>query len=220
MKRYRNVETRHENSTPYRFNRRAGRVAGRVGGDGSRAVCGHGRPERRENAADTLILVARPQVQDAIYGASVIVARSLQDGTYIGFMLNKPTTMTLGKLFPKDRPATGVADAVFLGGPESMNVIFALVARHGTPGAGSIEIAPDLFLAINGEVVDRIIASEAGHARFFAGVVIWRPGELNEELKRGLWYELEPDAGLVLRKQTAGMWEELVGPLEIARNAI
>ena len=117
-----------------------------------------------QSAADTLILVARPQLPDAIYGASVIVARSLQDGTYIGFMLNKPTTMTLGKLFPKDRTATDVADPVFLVGPESMNVIFALVARHDTPGAGSIEIAPDLFLAINGEVVDRIIASEAGHA--------------------------------------------------------
>lgn len=68
----------------------------------------------------------------------------------------------------------------------------------------------DLFVAFDAETVDRIIEAEPDRARFVAGPVVWRPGELQEEIKRGLWYVLEPDAALVLRKPTAGLWEELV----------
>ena len=52
------------------------------------------------------------------------------------------------------------------------------------------------------------------HARFFAGLVAWQPGELRDELKRGLWHVLEPEADLVLRKSTESLWEELVAKSE------
>ena len=49
--------------------------------------------------------------------------------------------------------------------------------------------------------------------------MIWRPGELAEEIKRGAWYILEPDAGIAMRKPE-GLWEELVGRSRAARLAI
>ncbi len=57
-------------------------------------------------------------------------------------------------------------------------------------------------------------------ARFLAGLVAWRPGELRDELKRGLWYVLEADSELVMRKPTEGLWEELVRRSERKANAI
>jgi putative transcriptional regulator len=50
--------------------------------------------------------------------------------------------------------------------------------------------------------------------------VVWRPGELDEELKRGAWYVLDLEPGLVLRKKTAGLWQELVQRAEIRDKAI
>lgn len=41
-------------------------------------------------------------------------------------------------------------------------------------------------------------------------LVAWRPGELQEELRRGIWFVLESDSELVMRKSTEGLWEELV----------
>ena len=68
--------------------------------------------------------------------------------------------------------------------------------------------------------MDSIIEKESKRARFFAGMVVWQPGELRAELSRGLWYVLDADAQLVLRKKTEGLWEELVGRSERAANTI
>jgi len=51
-------------------------------------------------------------------------------------------------------------------------------------------------------------------------MVLWRPGELHEEIKKGLWYVNDARADLVLRKPTESLWEELVGRSERKANAI
>jgi putative transcriptional regulator len=42
------------------------------------------------------------------------------------------------------------------------------------------------------------------------GYVAWRPGELRQEIDRGLWYVLDADPDLVFRKDPASLWEELL----------
>ena len=93
--------------------------------------------------------------------------------------------MTLGKLFPQHEPSRKVPDPVFLGGPVSPEVIFALVQSRESPGGRSIRILDDLYLAIDSPIVDRVIEKQPSQARFLAGMVLWRPGELSEELRRG-----------------------------------
>jgi putative transcriptional regulator len=68
---------------------------------------------------------------------------------------------------------------------------------------------PGLFAAFDAAVVDRIIESEPTRARFVAGLVAWRAGELRDEIKQGAWYVLEPDAALLMRNPD-GLWEDLV----------
>jgi len=94
------------------------------------------------------------------------------------------------------------------------------VETHGSRKDGTIPIAPDLFLAYETKAVDSIIESESDHARFFLGMVVWRPGQLDDELDRGLWYVDEPEAKLVLRRKTDGLWEELLLRLEARANTI
>ena len=103
-----------------------------------------------------------------------------------------------------------MVDPVFLGGPLSLQVIFALVERKESPGGRSFELMPGLYAAVDEETVDRIIRTESDRARFVAGLVVWRHSELRAEIERGAWYVLPPDARLVLRKPSQGLWEELV----------
>src|SRR5256886_3550154 len=124
------------------------------------------------------------------------------------------------ELFPEHEPSKKVADPLFLGGTVDMNLVFALVETHGSRKDGAIPIAPDLFLAYETKAVDRIIESESDHARFFLGMVVWRPGQLDDELDRGLWFVDEPEAKLVLRRKTDGLWEELVRRLEAREHSI
>jgi len=169
---------------------------------------------------DTVLLVAKRNLRDRLYGGTVIVTRSLGEDRHLGFIVNKPTTMTLGKLFPKHGPSQKVIDPVYLGGPMGPEVIFALVKGAQSPGGRSLQLAPGLYVAYDSTVVDRIIETQPQQARFLAGMVLWAPGELDEELRRGLWYTLDPHPENFLRKSSDGLWEELVTRAEQKANSI
>lgn len=166
------------------------------------------QPARAADIDRPLVLVAAPELHDPLYGASVLVVTPLGGDEHVGFIVNRPTSFQLGKAAP-----------VYLGGPVEPELIFALVQRENSPGANSIRIAPGLYAAHDGAVVDSIIKSDPQHARFMAGLVAWKAGELREEVKRGVWYVLEPDAALLTRKPE-GLWEELLRRSQQLRNAI
>jgi putative transcriptional regulator len=161
-----------------------------------------------------VLLVAKPALRDRLYGATILIVRPIGRDRHVGFIVNRPTPVTLGKLFPDHGPSQKVVDPVYLGGPVNMEVLFALVQQRDSPGRGAVQLTPDLYLASERDLVDRIIETASENARFYAGLVIWAPGELRAEIERGFWYVDDPDASLVLRKSTRGMWEELVKRLE------
>jgi len=184
------------------------------------AVAGIAPARAAEAGDETVILVAKPALRDRLYGATILISKPIGNGQHIGLIVNKPTPMTLGRLFPGHGPSLKVTDPVYLGGPVSTEVIFALVQRTDSPGNRSMQLTPDLYLVLDRDLVDRVIEAEADHARFFAGMVLWRPGELRAEIERGFWYVLDADANLVLRKSMSGMWEELVKRSEQQKNMI
>jgi len=156
-----------------------------------------------------VVLVAKPELRDELYGSSILVVMPVGDDQHVGFIVNHPTGITLGRLFPEHAASQKVTDPIYLGGPYESQAIFALVRRSGKLEGHSFEVLPGLFAAFDAAVVDRIIESDPEHARFVAGLVAWQPGELRSEVERGAWYVLEPDAALVMRKPE-GLWEELV----------
>jgi putative transcriptional regulator len=176
-------------------------------------------PAHSEGESDTMVLVAKRQLRDQLYGSTILIVKHLGEDRHVGFIINKPTQMTLGKLFPNHPPSQKVADPVYLGGPFNSQVIFALVQRSDSPGGRSVRLGQDLYLAVDSQVVDRIIESQPQNARFFAGMVLWKPGELADEVKRGLWYMHDARSDVVLRKAD-GLWEELVGRSERKANTI
>ena len=166
-----------------------------------------------------LLLVATPELYDPLYGAAVLVVTPIGGDEHVGFIVNRPTGTRLENLFPEHAPSRKVVDPIYLGGPVEPGVIFALVQHKSSPGVHSIEMAPGLYAAYEGAVVEGLIKSDPQRARFMAGLVAWRAGELREEIQRGAWYVLEPDAALVMRKPE-GLWEELVRRSQRARNSI
>lgn len=166
-----------------------------------------------------LILVAKPDLNDKTYGATILVVRPLGDDAHVGFIVNRPTEVSLGELFPGHDHSQKIVNPVYAGGPVAAEAVFALVQRADTPGGMSTQIFPGLYASIDEETVDRIAATDANHARFVAGLVAWRQGELENEIQQGAWYVLEPDAALVMRNPE-GLWEELVHRMLGARLAI
>lgn len=158
---------------------------------------------------ESLVLVAAPELNDPVYGKTVVVVTTFAREQHLGFIVNRPTRYTLSHMFPEHGPSKEVQDPVYLGGPFDTQAIFALVAQPESPGGQSIELMPGLYAAVDAPTVDRIIERNPEEARFVAGLVVWRPGELQHELDIGAWQTLEADPQLALRKPE-GLWEELV----------
>jgi len=178
------------------------------------AIAGTAPARAVEPADEPVILVAKPALRDRLYRGTILIARPLRSGQHVGFIVNRPTPVKLGTLFPDHGPSQKVVEPIYLGGPVSIEVLFALVQRKESPGKRAMQLTPDLYLVVDRDLVDHIIESEADHARFYAGVVLWARGELDAEIARGFWYVDDADVSLVLRKSTDGMWEELVKRLE------
>jgi putative transcriptional regulator len=168
----------------------------------------------------SMILVAQPELVDQLYGSTILVVIPVGGDQHAGFIVNRPTNVTLGQLFPEDGPSQKLVDPVYLGGPLSPQVVFALVERQQNPGGQSVELMPGLYAAVDEEIVDRIIRTESDHARFVAGLVAWQPGELRAEIERGAWYVLAPDPHLAVQKPSQGLWEDLVRVSKLRANSI
>jgi putative transcriptional regulator len=170
-------------------------------------------------SAEPVILVAKRQLQDRFYGHTILVARPIGNDQHIGFIINRPTKITLGQLFPQHGPSQKVPDPVYVGGPINAESIFALVQTKKHPGGRSVKLTDDLFAVVDGNIVDTVIENEPTRARFVAGLVAWRAGELQEEIKRGAWFVLDADPAVVMSKPD-GLWEEMVKNAEIRANGI
>ena len=166
-----------------------------------------------------LLLVATPDLQGPYRHTTVLVVP--MDGQHIGFILNRATDVKLASLFPEHAPSANVIDPVYLGGPEHINQVFAVVAHD--PGEPSMRLFGDVFVTTQATAVDRIIEETPNDARYFVGFVGWQAGELADELEAGYWYVAEPDAALVFSKDTGTMWESLmkhVGKRFTPRNGL
>ncbi len=158
---------------------------------------------------EAVILVAKPELRDPEYRQTVLYVTPTAGDRHIGVIINRPTTRSLASLFPEHEPSKKVIDPVYFGGPFGQSAVFAVVKAKTNPGGGSVALAKDLYFAARVDVVDKIIESTPNDARYFVGYVGWRPGELRQEIDRGLWYVIEADPELIFRKEPRGMWDEL-----------
>jgi putative transcriptional regulator len=169
---------------------------------------------------ETIVLVARPQLNAPLFGETILIAKPMGDGLHIGVILNRPANISLAETFPGHGLSSNVRGPLYLGGPFQSDVVFALVVSQSSSGRGSMQLSPDLFLVIGRDTVDHVIETEAENVRFFVGAVVWRPGELDEELKRGAWYVLDAEPEVVVARKTEGPWQRLVNCAEIREHRI
>jgi putative transcriptional regulator len=167
-----------------------------------------------------MVIVATPELVDPLYASTILVVTPVGGDQHAGFIVNRPTNITLGQLFPEGDALQRIVDPIYLGGPLSPEVVFALVERKENPGGQSIELMPGLYAAVDAETVDRIMRTESDDARFLAGLVVWQRGELRAEIERGAWYVLPPEPHLALQKPSQRLWEELVRDSKQRANSI
>ena len=183
------------------------RVLRRLGGFLMAFLCAVGVVNATE-AAKPVVLIATDRLAGSGYRETVLFAVPLPSGHHMGFILNRPTPAKLGTLFPEHAPSRKVVDPVYFGGPELPESLFA-IARRAPEGGEAVPLMPGLVLAIDSASVDRVIETMPNDSRYFAGLVVWQPGELDDEIRAGAWEVRPADPSAVFHTHPERLWRDL-----------
>ena len=159
---------------------------------------------------DAVVLVAAPALRDPDYRQAVVVAVPIEGNRHLGVIVNRPTRRTLSSLFPEHEPSKKVVEPVYFGGPMSRGAVVAVVKTEKDLGRGSISLTKEMLLAMTVNIVDKVIEETPNNARYYVGYIVWRPGELRLEIDRKLWHVVNADTHIIFRKETNGLWEEMM----------
>jgi len=99
---------------------------------------------------------------------------------------------------------------VFFGGPVLRETLVALFQSREQPESPAFHVMRGVYLTMQPETIERLLARRGQRFRVYAGFSGWAPAQLQSELARDGWYVLPASVDLVFRKDTAGLWSELL----------
>ena len=122
------------------------------------------------------------------------------DSSTVGVILNRPT--------PQQHEKTGAP--LSFGGPVMREVLVALYRSPRAPEAAAFHVLKGIYLTMHPQNLEELWGNDSERYRLFMGFAGWAPGQLENELARDDWFVLPASAELVFRRDTRGLWEELV----------
>jgi len=154
------------------------------------------------------ILVASRQSHDADFAQSVILLVRHDRQASVGLFLNRPLNIPLSEVYPELKQGQL---KLYAGGPLTVGI--RALYRSPTRPTGAMPILADVSMistkTLLGKMVDAGTPSSV--FRVYAGFTGWSPGQLRDEIARGLWHVVAGDAGLVFDPHPETMWSRLIG---------
>ena len=166
---------------------------------------------RAADIEEAVALVATPRLAGSAFERTVVLTAALPSGVHVGFIVNFPTDLKLATLFPEQPATAGVASPVYIGGPVQPQALFAVARTPPTDKENQnlFQLMPGLVVAIEAGAVDHIIETSPNDARYFLGLLVWRPGELEEEVSDGVWEVRPADVDMVFSASPRNLWKSL-----------
>lgn len=156
-------------------------------------------------------LISAHHLRDPNFYRSVVLMLEHSSESAMGLIVNRPTSITIGKALAQHDPVNGLDAPVFCGGPVEQNALFVL---HNcvTLGKQDQEISPGLFLAGSETSFDEVVRKKAPpnktlQYRLISGYSGWGAGQLESEMARGDWNILPSTGSLLLEEDPYGLWE-------------
>jgi putative transcriptional regulator len=192
------------------------------------------RAQNKQDKAE--FLVARRQIQDPFFEHSVVfMLPAPKTPLIVGLIINKPTHVTLGKLFPNTPEFKNRTEPAYFGGPVDVRIP-SVVFRSPTAPEHAVQLYGNVYLTFDYDLISSVFqnSQQAAEPRMFLGRAQWAPDQLQNEIRQGSWYRVQADGDLIFSSQPNGLWRTLHdraapskyiryrlpsgGPLPAARN--
>ena len=169
-------------------------------------------------------LVAASQLRDPNFYRSVILMLEHSPESAMGLIVNRPSSITVGKVLAQHNPINCVGAPVYQGGPVSENSLFVL-HNNLSLAKQDQEIAPGVFLVGSEDSFDDLLRKELPHDkgvsfRLVCGYAGWGAGQLEQELQRGDWHVVPADGSLILDEDPYGLWEVCTRKFNLATRVL
>lgn len=171
-------------------------------------------------------LIAMPGMADGNFGGTVVYLCEHTNQGALGLIINRPIDINLKNLFEKvdlslDRDDLA-SRPVYLGGPVQTERGFVLHDQLDDEGghySSTLKIPGGLEMTTSRDVLEAI-SNGAGPRRVFItlGYSGWGAGQLEEELSRNGWLNVEADPRIIFDTPVEERYDKALSLLGIDRN--
>jgi len=160
--------------------------------------------------ANGLLLVAKPSLLDPNFSQTVVLVSQTEDGSTVGVIVNRPTTLKLSEFLSEDFPTGNYREPIFFGGPVMLKSLVSLFRSPTAPPAPAFHVLKDVYLTMHSDNIERLLKDPGARYRIYAGFSGWLPRQLESEMMRNSWFFLPADEATIFREKSDGLWEELL----------
>ena len=161
------------------------------------------------------LLVSPRKSPDPSFAQSVILLLHYDKESALGLMINRRTTVPIGRVLRDFNGLGQRSDVMYLGGPVERDSAMALV-RAGAKPDGSTAVAGRIYLVIERQALQKALSAGRNSAdlRIYAGYCGWGPGQLDNETRLGGWFIFNRGAELAFDGNPDTIWPKLIAEAE------
>jgi putative transcriptional regulator len=172
-------------------------------------------------------LVAAPILRDPNFAGSVVLMVEHSELGALGFVVNRVAGASLRRVLERleiaDTPVNNEVP-VMIGGPMSTEngwIVFETRERRSEQREDVLMVTESLGVSASKQfLVDVVRGETAGRAMLVHGYAGWGPGQLESELREGVWIPVDLDARVIFDTAPDGRWTAALSVLGIHPAAI
>jgi len=168
-----------------------------------------------QNAKDltAILITAKDALSDPFFADSIVLVMNNLGPAPVGVIVNRPTKVTVGHLFPDLKQLANVPDKVYFGGPVEIETVWFLIRapkqpEHAVPTCDGVYLSADRRLLM--QLLGRAKPMEG--LRIIAGHAGWAPGQLEGEIDAGAWRLERASATKIFDRKSEHPFPSLQGP--------
>lgn len=157
------------------------------------------------------LLIAHEELVDAAFSETVVLVLRHDDVGTVGLIINRPTTLSAGEVFPElAEPLTTYNGRLYRGGPSQPSRTIGLVQGLAAVVVQGPEIIDRIYLSVDSSEFGNLVrvAKDETALRIFAGHAEWAPGQIEDEVSRGVWRVLRGNAAMIFSPNPTSLWRE------------
>ena len=157
----------------------------------------------------TILLVARPQLQDANFRDSIVLVMNNIGPAPIGVIINRPTRIAVSQLFPDIERLARVQDKLYFGGPIAITSV-SFLYRGDAPNESATAVLDGVYFSADRQLLEKLLGRDRpmDGLRIFVGHAGWAPGQLEREIARGDWTLAPASANAIFDRKSEHPWPE------------